>query len=362
MCSRRGAASGDSETEPLDFSLRGNWETNEGLLAFVRTMREFLLMNIRFIALAIFVFACGDDDLVFNTDAGPDAAEEDAGPVDTGTEPDGGTDAETRPDAGPPPDPLRPDCEPLVPEYCALPFPSNYWLADDETTRTGHRVAFGPTSLPRSGRGFSTYINPAPINERDGFSLNGTLLAYLPGATATGLPSPLQIADSLLEDSPTVIINADTGERVAHWSELDEAAANPDSDKALLLRSAAPFEANTRYIVALRSIQNARGALIPAPETFAALRDNTPSDAATIDPRRADFEELFSTLETAGVAREDLQLAWNFTTGSVENDTAWLLSVRDQALEAVGTDGPEYEIESIVDFTNEENPNIRRRN
>lgn len=326
-------------------------------------MGEFFFMKRALSILILLSLACGDDDLVFD-DAGPDAAREDTGALDTGSE-DVGMDAADAaidgPDAGSPPDELRADCEPLVPEYCSLPFPSDYWLAEDSTTVTGHRLAVGPTSIPRSGRGVSTYIDPAPINERDGFSLNGTLLAYLPGATATGLPSPLEIGDSLLEGSPTVIIRADTGERVAHWSEIDEAVTDPSSDKAFLLRSAAPFEPNARYIVALRNVVDAEGNTLPASPTFAALRDDTPSDVPTVEARRAHFEELFTTLGDANVPREDLQLAWDFTTGSVENDTAWLISVRDQALEAVGTAGPDYEIESVVDFTVEDNANIRRR-
>ncbi|MFT5356527.1 MAG: hypothetical protein ACI9KE_003752 [Polyangiales bacterium] len=336
--------------------------SRENLHSRLRCARSFSMKRALSIAF-LFSFACGDDDLVFDVDAGPDAAREDTGASDTGpvgtdAAADSGPDAT---DAGPPPDDLRPDCEPLVPEYCSLPFPSNYWLAEDSSTVTGHRLAVGATSIPRSGRGISTYIDPAPINERDGFSLSGTLLAYLPGATATGLPSPLQIADSLLAESPSVIIHADTGERIAHWSEIDEAVADPSSERAFMIRSAAPFEPNARYIVALRSVVDAEGNTLPPSATFAALRDNVPSDVPTIEPRRAHFEELFATLDDAGVVREDLQLAWDFTTGSVENDTAWLLSARDQALEAVGADGPDYEIESIVDFTVEENVNIRRR-
>ena len=307
--------------------------------------------------------ACGDDDLVFTTDAGPDVedttdAGNDAGEGDAGNE-DAGSDAGG--DAGPIPDSLREDCEALVPEYCALPFPSDYWLVDDDSTVTGKRLNFGATSLPRAGRGISTYIDPSPVNERDGFSLSGTLLAYLPGATATGLPSPLEIADSLEDESPTVLLRADTGERVAHWSEIDEAVADPASERALLIRSAAPFEPNTRYIVALRGVVDDAGTVIPAAETFAALRDETPSEVPSVEARRDDFEALFDTLGDAGVERSSLQLAWDFTTGSVENDTAWLLSVRDQALEAVGDAGPGYEIESVVDFSEDENANIRRR-
>ena len=38
-------------------------------------------------------------------------------------------------------------CDPLVPDVCGLPFPSNAWLVDDPATPTGHHVQFGPQTL-----------------------------------------------------------------------------------------------------------------------------------------------------------------------------------------------------------------------
>ena len=83
-------------------------------------------------------------------------------------------------------DPLRADCDPVVPELCAMPFPSDYWLTDDSSTPSGHRLSLGPTTLPRSKVRRRQHVDPTPLNGRDGWSVNGTLLAYLPGATATG--------------------------------------------------------------------------------------------------------------------------------------------------------------------------------
>jgi hypothetical protein len=104
------------------------------------------------------------------------------------------------------------------------------------------------------------------------------------------------------------------------------------------------------------------------------LRDDTPGAPDTLDARRAHFEDIFSLLAADGVDRDNLQLAWDFTTGSLETDTAWMLSVRDQALAAVGADGPEYTFEADCPdppataparcsrtFTVEENANIRKR-
>lgn len=265
-------------------------------------------------------------------------------------------------DAGPGEDPLRPDCEALVPEFCALPWPSDYFLVEDPSTPTGRRVAVGETTLPvATVRNRSRHIDPSPLATRDGWSVNASLLAYLPGATATGLPSPANIGLSLEDGSPTVLLEAETGERVPHFSEIDESVADPSAPRALIVRPVVPLEHATRYIVAIRGVVDERGELVPPSATFAALRDGTEYDLPYITQRREHFEALFDTLESYGVARADLQLAWDFTTGSLENDTGWMLHVRDRTLEAIGEDGPDFRIDRIEELTPEESPHIARR-
>lgn len=271
-------------------------------------------------------------------------------------------DAGDGPDAsGPVEDLLREDCDALVPEFCALPMPSDYWLADDASTASGHRLALGPTTLPRSKVRRMQHVDPTPFNERDGWSVNGSILAYFEGATATGLPSPLSIARSLEPDSPTVLMNAETGERMPHFAEIDESVSDESAPRAFIIMPVVPLDHATRYIVAIRGVVDEGGAPVETRATFRALRDGEDTDVATIDARRAHFEEIFATLSDAGVARDDLQLAWDFTTASLEDDTGWMLSVRDQALAIVGAAGPAFEITQVEEFTEAENAHIRKR-
>lgn len=291
---------------------------------------------------ALLLVSCDDDD----------GTTDDAGP--------GGVDAGPEVEL----DPLREDCDALVPEFCSLPWPSDYWLSTDGSTASGNRVALGETTLPRSNTGDRDYSDPAPFNTRDGFSVNGTLLAYLPGATATGLPNPDQIAESIEDTSPTLLINADTGERVPHFSEIDESIYTEDAPQALMIRPVVVLEHETRYIAVFRNVVDASGATLPASAGFAALRDGGDvGEATTLEGRRAHFEELFTALEGYGVERSSLQLAWDFTTSSLEDDTSTMLAVRDRALAAVGDTGPEFTIEMdrIEDYTPDENANVRRR-
>ena len=181
-------------------------------------------------------------------------------------------------------------------------------------------------------------------------------------------------AGSLLPPSPTVIINAATGERLPHWVDLDEYVVqaklrvdaeerrpnftiNRDIDElrqeqALMLRPAVRPEDATRYIVAIRNVVDSEGNTLAPSPGFLALRDGTPSDDPIIESRRAHFEEIFATLEEQGIARGDLQIAWDFTTASRENNTRAMLHIRDDAL-ANAPDGVPYSIElkteSVID-------------
>ncbi|MFO0755696.1 MAG: hypothetical protein U0359_04365 [Byssovorax sp.] len=253
---------------------------------------------------------------------------------------------------------LGADCDPLVPTQCGFPFPSNVYLQDDPTKPTGKHVVFGPTTLPVQGNGKN--MDPALWIDSDGFSPGQPILTHLPGATITGLPTQDTIDASLAADSPTVLIDAETGEHIPHFSEIDMALSDEDDvDRTLMIRPVVRLKDSTRYLVAFRHIVDANGKAITPTPVFQALRDkSTASCDVSVGRRRDLYEDIFSRLEKAGVPRGDLQLAWDYTTASRENNTARLIHMRDDALAKVGDLGPEYTIVSV-----EENPNpyIRRR-
>jgi hypothetical protein len=86
-----------------------------------------------------------------------------------------------------------------------------------------------------------------------------------------------------------------------------------------------------------------------------ALRDNTTSSQVD-EARRVHFNEIFSALGAAGVARDNLQLAWDFTTGSVESVNGRGVFMRDDALGRLPADGPQYRITAV-----QENPSAETR-
>lgn len=317
-------------------------------------------MNLRRLGLALVVvsaplglLACSSSD---SSPSGAGGGSDDAGASDAGGEADLDAGADVRSDAaeGGLVNGVLLGCDPLVPTYCGFPFPSSVRLADDAATVTGKRVAFTSEMLPRHNR-YKT--DPKPWADLDGFSPTGTLLAHFPTATIAGLPSQDDLGLSVTTASPTIVVDVSTGELVPHFAELDMTARN-DDERTFMIRPVVRLKDATRYLVAIRHVKDASGAEIAPSPAFAALRDGTPSDDASVEDRRALYADVFAKLASAGVERESLQLAWDFSTASRESITKYMVQMRDEALAAVGTKGPSYEITSVED---DPNPHVRRR-
>jgi hypothetical protein len=238
------------------------------------------------------------------------------------------------------------ECDSLVPEYCLFPYPNNVFTVDDPDSATGRRLGLTTDSLPSKN---DTPILADPFNEADGFSAALAPMTYMAGATSTGLPTWQDIAASLDPACPTVLINAETGERVPHWAEIDQSFAGK-IENALMIRPAVRLENGTRYIAALRNVVDESGTPIAPSPGFLALRDLQPTDDADVEARRPLYADIFMRLGQAGVERETLQIAWDFTTASEDNNTADLLHMRDEALAMYAPDsGPSYMITSVDD-------------
>ena len=242
-------------------------------------------------------------------------------------------------------------CDPLVPTYCAAPFPSNVFTVEDESTATGRRVEMAQALIPVDAGGNSP--EPTPWNALDGFSPGIAIAAHFPALTqasleASGAASATTIPRSLEDDSPTVLLDASTGARVPHWVDLD-ATGDDDASRLFMIRPAVRLNDATRYIVVIRELLDDAGATIPATEGLAALRDRTPSSDDAINSRRALYGDIFIHTTEAGLDRDSMQLAWDFTTSSRENNTAWMVHMRDEALDMIGAEGPSYTITSVDD-------------
>ena len=234
------------------------------------------------------------------------------------------------------------DCDPLVPEFCGYPFPSNVYTVEDSGTASGRRVSFGDEFLRNNDSG--------PWDLSDGFSAGTPILTYLLGATDDVFGGVTDIDQSLSESSPTMLLDAETGELVPHFGQIDSHAITgldlQPSMVSTMLRPVVRLKDNARYIVAFRNVTDGDGAVIEPSDAFAALRDGTSSEDASVEARRALYEDIFEKIEAKGWARDEVQIAWDFNTASDENNTRWLLHMRDTAFELV-KDGIEYTITSV---------------
>ncbi len=241
------------------------------------------------------------------------------------------------------------DCENVGTAHCLLPFPSDRFLVLGVDGL--RRVQFQPNSLPVAAAAGS--LDPGGFAEHDGFSTATPILLALPGATlaaATALATVDDLGPSLLADHATALIDATTGERVAHSVELDH-FARQGSLPVVTLRPGRRLAFGRRFVVAVRGLRSGDGVTLPADPGFLALRDGTASRWKGVHARRDHFEtQVFPVLKAAGVARAELQLAFDFTTATEANATGLLLTMRDAMLTAIGTEGPEYTIDSVEEL------------
>jgi hypothetical protein len=240
-------------------------------------------------------------------------------------------------------------CNPLASARdCLLPYPSDVHLVDDASMPSGRRLAPAAVAWPQSSNGgFDMWsLHPA-----DGFPIGSQMLALLDEPIAAdGLVGPADDLEASLEPaSPTQLIDAVSGERLLHLAELDARAEDP-MRRALIIRPLVRLEDGRRYIVALRGVRGLDGAPLPAPRGFAALRDGRPDEHPALATIAARYEsDVFAPLESAGLPRGELQLAWDFTTRTRGNAISDMLSVRQQLLERVASGPPTINIISVSD-------------
>ena len=247
-------------------------------------------------------------------------------------------------------------CDPLLPA-CMLPLPNDHFTVADPATATGRRLALQAASLPANVDG--VHIDPTDQNRADGWSPGSPLIVQLAGldATASRLPSLTDAARSLDADSPIVLVDATTGARHPFWAELD-LLADEGEVPLLMIHPAVNFEDGHRLVVGLRGLVDAAGLPLAPSPAFVAYRDALRTTDPTFEARRPAMTRIFADLAAAGVARDDLQLAWDFTVASTASLTGRMLAIRDDAFARLGEAAPAFAVEEVI-----ENPNAftRRR-
>ncbi len=256
-------------------------------------------------------------------------------------------------------------CDLIAPtgQGCLFPYPNDFYTRADATSPTGKRLDLKAAAMPQNAGG--TPIDPSDINQSDGFSPGAPILVRVPGmdtpqAFANTAPPPVtDMAASFAPEAKVVVIDAATGQRQLIWTELDSNATSA-AQTVLEIHPGKNFQDGHRYIVALRGMKDASGATLPAPEGFRLIRDGIPTGVPAIESRRGPLDKVLGELASAGIARDDLYLAWDFTAASTENNTGRMLAMRNDAFTQLGdsnlTDGtvqgtsPDFTITTVTDF------------
>ncbi len=242
---------------------------------------------------------------------------------------DGGPDGSTFP--------VPAACNPLGGSHCMEPWPSSVYEVADAASATGVRLAIPEGGLLTNANGDK--VAPGPWNRADGFSAAAPMVTvFAGGIDGSNLVDQLHFADSLGATSPTVLLDLTTGQRVAHFAELDVTAASTPDSQALYIRPAARLTGGHRYGVAIRKSLKAKGGgALPISPGFQALLDGRDVDHPLFARARDRWPTLRDALVTAGVPTDDLVLAWDFTVASDAFVRRLPQSARDQVVEHLAT-------------------------
>lgn len=239
---------------------------------------------------------------------------------------------------------------------CLMPFPNDARLTvADRKTDTGRRVHLPQSAMPANKDG--KRIAAREYNRNDGFSPGQTLVAQVSGVDERKLPPITDLRKSLAKDASVVVIDAKTGERQLLWAELDHSVK---SRPALLIHPAKNWAEGRRYVVALRDL----GTKARASRYFSRLKRGRGRLASR-------YRQVFRPLAKAGIDRDDLVMAWDFTVASEKSLSERALKIRDDAFRQLGdtnlTDGvvqgraPQFAVTQITEFTPAENAKLLRR-
>ena len=248
-------------------------------------------------------------------------------------------------------------CDNLNHLHCMLPFPSDGFLLEDNSTVTGLRVNYAENTLPVSGSlsnsGESVHIES--LNLLDGMSPSTQIMtAFSTLPNLTGVADQYSIGLSMEAGHATTLLNLDTGEKVAHWVETD-ARADDDSATIVFIRTLRSLEPNTAYGIGISGLS------VTPSVAFQAILDGQQTDAPDVESRQESMAALIQSLNESGHDIENLKDAWQFHTASLDSIVGPTLSMRADALGRLGNDGIGCTVETVDDdWMNDSDLDFRR--
>jgi hypothetical protein len=226
-----------------------------------------------------------------------------------------------------------------------LPFPSDAFLIEDNTTVTGLRVNYAENTLPVSGSLSNSGENAEieSLNLMDGMSPSTQIMtAFSTLPNLTGVADQYTVGLSMETGHATTLLNIDTGEKIAHWVETDARADDAEAT-ILFIRTMRSLEPNTAYGIGISGLG------VTPSTAFQAVLDGQQTDAPDVEARQNSMAVLINALNESGHDVANLDEAWQFHTASLDSIVGPTLSMRADALDRLGDDGIGCTIEDVDD-------------
>ena len=257
-----------------------------------------------------------------------------------------------------------PEHNPLGNNDDILPYPSSLYEAADPASPTGYDLAVPIGAFPGNINTGAPF-DPTRLSRRHGWSPATTILWAAPnGVDPATLTGQDDMATSITLASSTLILDITASEFVAHFAEVDVNEQDHLSNQAVYLRPAQRLTGGHRYAVAITKAVKANGGKdLPRAPGFQAVLDNKDFGHVLLDQDRPRLRDALDALEAAGVARDQLLVAWDFTVDDDATTIHDALKARDVALAAMGPGGSNltYTVTSDVTGTVNGDPRIARR-
>ncbi len=247
---------------------------------------------------------------------------------------------------------LAAGCHPYQQGLCLLPYPSSYYLQQDE--KTGAMQIRYPDVLPFQ-RSKGQPVQGALFAKHQGFSPMTPILAEFSGRVdPRSLIGSQEVERSLKPDAPVQLIEAETGARVPIFAEVDQGVKKDSDAQAVIVRMMVRLKPSTRYVVVfLRSVKTADGAEIASPAGFrwASQVDAVRAKAAPAPwPRVKELhDQTMQGVTKAGVDSAQVALAWSFQTAPDQPLLDEMLGMRETLFAALPSTGPTYKIEQVTE-------------
>ncbi|KAK4527488.1 hypothetical protein GAYE_SCF40G5410 [Galdieria yellowstonensis] len=220
----------------------------------------------------------------------------------------------------------------LTPGNCMLPFPCDNLFSQNNSSTcsivAGANKGNGP-KLPRFRfrQGWDAdWLTQLDFGE--GFSRLSPIVFSLENLNPADLVDYDHVHLSLEDNSTTILIDATTGERAAHFYSSSHFFDALDPFAAVAMHPAQPLIEGHRYIFGVRNVRNRKNPsmLAPIPKGFQIIRDNQTADNSGLGSLFHHFgyaqwqeiyhRDIFPVLNRHGFAPLQLLLAWQFTVKS----------------------------------------------